>query len=204
MITLFVLEDHFIVVKGLNSIFRSTTEPIKISGYSNRINIAIEEIHRSPVDVIIFDLFLNRVDPILTFRKLKSEFPSIPIMILTKENSLYWKTRMFMEGAHGYLVKDCLPSTIKQIIRLIADGNIVISSEVSDMVKLWRVGNGEYSLMEQDLELVYSLSCGLNPKQLTSSLNKSLSSIEKMISSLRSKVNAKTNYELIRIFFERD
>lgn len=201
MIQIYVIEDQFLIVAGLKAIFHASTESFKITGYSNRIDEAVEQINCHPVDIIILDLFLKVNGPVANIRKLKSEFPKIPVIILTKDSSLYWKTRMFFEGAQAYLVKDVLSVTIKNTIKFVSEGITLVPPEVNRILEYWKLDNEKNVLKSEDLDIIFDISCGLNPKQVAQKYNKSLSTIEKNLEVIRAKFNAKTNTELIRIFF---
>jgi DNA-binding NarL/FixJ family response regulator len=201
MIRIYVIEDHFLIISGLKEILRSTPERIMITGYSNKVAEAIEQLHHHPVDIIVLDLFLQHTCAVSNIRKLKSEFPEIPVVILTMCNFLYWKIKMFKEGAQAYIVKDAPNDVIKNTIRFVHEGKTIIPPEVNSILESWKHDNLNHSLKCEDLDIVYDIFCRLNPKQIAFKYNKSLSSIEKTLATIRAKVNAKSNPDLIRIFF---
>ena len=199
---LYVIEDHFLIIHGLRDMLRSSSEALDIVGYSNKIDKAVVEISSQPVDIIIMDLFIGKTDPVSNIRKLKSEFPAIPILVFTAENSLYWKIRILKEGAQGFLVKNAEPVEIRNTIKLVSRGLTIIPAEVKQIKQL----NSEEDLFSSitffDLDILFELSEGMPLKQIAEKFEKSLSTIEKTLTAIRMKVDAKTNPNLVQIFFQ--
>jgi DNA-binding NarL/FixJ family response regulator len=201
MIKLFLLEDQYIIILGIKAMLRCTTSPINVVGYSNNVDQAVKEIHSSTIDIILLDLSLENADPVKNIRRLKLEFPHIPILIFSMENSLYWKIKMLFEGAQAYVIKDVHASELKKIINLAYQGITMIPPEVNRLVGSQNNKNSQSAITQEDLDIIFDLSIGMYPKQVASKYKMSVSSIGKDLAKIRGKVNVKTNPELISFFF---
>jgi DNA-binding NarL/FixJ family response regulator len=131
MIGLFAIDDHFLIIEGLSQAFNPETDEVGLVGSAITVDDAITKIPGTKTDIIVLDLFIRDTDPVENFRKLRNAFPSIPIVILTMEDSLRWQVKMFKLGVMGFLNKAEKKETMKSVFIQVALGNLVIPDKVS-------------------------------------------------------------------------
>ncbi|MCX6305125.1 MAG: response regulator [Bacteroidetes bacterium] len=131
MIGLFAIDDHFLIIEGLGRAFNAETDEVGLVGSANCVEDAIKKIPATQTDVIVLDLFIGDSDPVANFRQLRNAFPSIPIVILTMEDSLRWQVKMFKLGVMGFLNKAEKKDTLKSVFIQVALGNLVMPDKVS-------------------------------------------------------------------------
>ena len=72
---------------------------------------AIEVLRSSPVDVVLMDVHMNRMDGIEATRRIRSldtDFANIPIIMLTADNSVEISSKSLAAGANVFLTKPVL------------------------------------------------------------------------------------------------
>jgi len=131
MIGLFAIDDHFLIIEGLYKAFNPETDEVGLVGSAFDVDEAIKKIPGTSTDIIVLDLFIGDSDPVANFRQLRNTFPSIPIVILTMEDSLRWQIKMFKLGVMGYLNKAENKEILKSVFVQVANGNLVIPDKVS-------------------------------------------------------------------------
>jgi len=131
MIGLFAIDDHFLIIEGLYQAFNPESNEVGLVGSAMSMEEAMQKIPETKTDIIVLDLFINDGDPVANFRQLHNAFPSIPIVILTMEDSLRWQIKMFKLGVMGFLNKAEKKETLKNIFIQVANGNLVIPDKVS-------------------------------------------------------------------------
>jgi DNA-binding NarL/FixJ family response regulator len=131
MIGLFAIDDHFLIIEGLYKTFNPEIDEIGLVGSALSVEEALKSIPKTKTDIIVLDLFINDSDPVANFRHLRNAFPSIPIVILTMEDSLRWQIKMFKLGVMGFLNKTEKKETLKSVFIQVANGNLVIPDKVS-------------------------------------------------------------------------
>lgn len=202
MINVFILEDHLLIAYGIKHFFRNSSR-ISVVGFSANIDEAIGQITQLKPSVIIMDLFINRNDPVKNFHLLSVNFPSIPVIILSGETSLFWQTKMMLEGAKGYVVKEPEQANLKETIIAVSKGHVVSpGSPTWDKKHFYYFDLCKY-LYAKDLRILQLLSTGLTMKEVSEKLGISYSTITNRINEILILFDAKTTYELIRIFFEQ-
>lgn len=197
MISLFVIDDHFLIGSGFREEFEPAVDSIRIVGYAPDLPSAVKAIETVNVNIIVLDLFIKFQDPVANIRLLRSRFPNIPVVILSFEDSLEWQCRMFNEGAMGFLHKSDGKETMKEVFKQVNSGRIVIPENVARLNNS-NVGNIPKQLLFPDeKEVIQELSDGFTIKEIASARGKTSSSIEKMLRRIRDRFHARTTYELI-------
>jgi len=199
MINVFMIDDHFAIIQGLEFSFSDCPEGIRMTGSSLNLQEALTRIPSLDVQVILLDLFLEKEkNPVDNVRKLKAAFPVIPIIIYTAENSVFWKLKMYEEGVSGFLYKGSDLNTVFCTIQLVMEGNIMISPELLKMVS---AGSDETSfvyLTTNELRVGQYIADGLTLKEIAGKEGKSVSAIEKCSRQIRKKTATKTLPESIK------
>ena len=131
MIGLFAIDDHFLIIEGLYNAFNPETDEVGLIGSALNVDDAMEKIPKTKTDIIVLDLFIGDTDPVANFRRLREAFPTIPVVILTMEDSLRWQIKMFKLGVMGFLNKAEKKETLKSVFIQVANGNLVIPDKVS-------------------------------------------------------------------------
>ena len=131
MIKLFAIDDHFLIIEGLYKSFNPDSKDVEVIGSALSIEEALEKLPTTPTDIIVLDLFIRENDPVLNFQRLHSAFPSLPIVILSMEDSLQWKVKMFRLGVHAFLNKGDSKATMNDVFIRVASGQSVIPDEVT-------------------------------------------------------------------------
>lgn len=203
MIKLFIIEDHYLIVAGLKNIFRSLGNGIHVAGHAQNVQETVQQIREIDVDVIVLDLWIKDDDPVDNIRCLIREYPEIPVVILTVENSFFWQITMFQEGAKAYLLKSDSNSTIRNTLIQVARGMKVIPDEIQQKLLENCSCRNNSRLTAEEHEIVTEYTSGLALKEIAQKTGKSISSLEKKLQKIRLKANARNIPELIKVLFKR-
>lgn len=185
------------MILGLKSLLREYGDKYSIAGSSCFIDSAIKEIPLDKPDVLILDLYIRKLDPLVNIRKLKQNFPTLPIIIHTFETCFSRKLQMFREGIRAWVSKDEDLQAIVRAIDEVSSGASVIPYDVGRILSRDKEGNEEIQLTSDELNILGLLSSGKCCKEIAVDLCKSISSVEKSLQRIREKLGAKSNEELI-------
>ena len=202
MVNIFIIDDHILIIKGLKNIFRSANDQIRIVGSSTDLETAVESLKKCCVNIILLDLYLGVSDPLSNINLLKTNFPEIPIIILSSETSARWKCKAIQAGAHGFVSKSEDINTLKETILLVDKGKSVIPDGLSAYSKPPNMTSGVDLKKSDNHSLIFDLANGMSVKEVANKHNRTISAIEKRLTDVRKEYNAKTNAELVRIFFQ--
>lgn len=200
MISIFIIDDHFLIGAGLREEFDGSDDGIEVAGYAANPVKAVELIGQMHVSIIVLDLFIGFLDPVANIRLLRSRYPQTPIVILSNEESVEWQSRMFAEGARAYLLKSEDREAMKDTLKQVAAGKIVIPETVArhNIRNLRNIPNP--LLLPEEKEILTQLSTGHTIKDIAQKRERTSSAIEKVLKRVRERYNFQTTYELMAFF----
>jgi two-component system, NarL family, response regulator len=76
----------------------------------------------TPFDVVVLDIGLPGIGGLETCRQLKTNYPELPILILTSRNEPELVTRLVQAGVQGYCLKGIAAETLVLAVRSVASG----------------------------------------------------------------------------------
>ena len=206
MIRLFIIEDHPVIVSGLNMLFRNGNNGLDIIDSASHVSEAIKKADPAMFDLFLLDLWIPESNPADNVKQLRKHFPDKPIVIYTSEETAVWHRKMLNAGVKAYIVKTADVSEIRSTLELVASGKTVINGRAfpeEALSEYLSMLEGKFILSPIQLEMVYLLSKGLTQGEVADKTNSSLSKVEKMLKQIRESCGAKTNAELVRILMER-
>jgi DNA-binding NarL/FixJ family response regulator len=92
---------------------------------------AVELARRLRPDVVLMDIRMPRLDGIAATRRLADEVPRTRVLILTTYDLDEYVFEALRAGASGFLLKDSDPDQLVAAIRLINDGEALLSPSVT-------------------------------------------------------------------------
>jgi two-component system, NarL family, response regulator DevR len=169
-ITVFLLDDHEIVRRGLRELLESTDD-IEVVGESGSAKEAARRIPSLRPDVAIFDARLPDGSGIDACREVRSVDPRIKGLILTSYDDEQALTTAVLAGASGFLLKDVRGNGLVDSIRRIAAGeNLLDTGQARDLVETWRVHGADDPrlrvLTPQERRILEHIAAGLTNRQI--------------------------------------
>lgn len=194
-----VVDDHKLVRAGIRELL-STTDDICVVGEATDGATAISVIRQQPADLLLLDLSMPGVAGVDLIRRLGTEFPRLPILMLSMHNDGAIVSRMLKAGAKGYVTKDCEPETLLSAIRKLARGGRFIDPAlVDDMVfEPPEIQAPQRVLSDREFQVLQKLTSGLTLTEIAAQLCLSPKTISTHKTRLMQKLHIKTSAELIR------
>lgn len=127
-VTVFLLDDHEIVRRGLRELLESTPD-ISVIGESASAQEATRRIPALRPDVAIFDARLPDGSGIDACRDVRSVDPTIAGLILTSFDDEAALSAALLAGAAGYVLKDIKGNGLLDAIRRVASGENLLDDE---------------------------------------------------------------------------
>ncbi len=206
MIRLLVIENHeTIIVSGLRQLFRPQRDGIEVAESAISVSVALKTVDISGFDIIILDLWIPDERPLENVKLLKEHFPGKPILVYSSENSSEWIRKMAIAGVNGYVIKDAPRSELKDAISMVGKGNtwftgLSVSGDHVSVSNEFRITTEPLSLIQK--RILEYLVAGKTLKEIADALDTNPNQIEKTLVRIRSKFDAKSNVELIKILID--
>ena len=121
MINVLVIDDHPIVMDGLNNLFANYPE-ISVVGYHSDGQSGFDALQHTPARVVLLDINLPDTNGISLCRKIKVAYPHVSILALSLHNERPVIKSMVQNGAMGYVLKNAPGHEIMEGIRAVSRG----------------------------------------------------------------------------------
>ena len=190
MIKLLIADHHPIIRKGLELLF-SASSNIQIVANLDDGEAIIDFVKKNPVDIILTEIDLPKLNGLTILRILKNDFPNIKTIIFSGQPEEVYAINSIKAGASGYISKAVNIITINEAILKVNDGGTYLSDEINKQLKLGKRVNktGSYykKLSTREAEVLKLLCVGKKNKEVAKELNVN----EKTISTYKARLMRK-------------
>ena len=200
MTKVFIIDDHPMVVEGLQSLL-NRLENIEVSGSVSNAFDAIPFIEKNIPDVILLDINLPEISGIELCKKIHQQFPSIRILGMSTFSERSYISRMIENGASGYLIKSASAEEIAEAIQTVMLGKMYLSVGMEHMMKPLSVFPSDDlpALTKREKEVLQLISEGLTNNQIAEKLFISPLTVDSHRKNLLTKLNVNNTASLITL-----
>lgn len=204
-----ILEEHPLLRYGVAHFLNSQPDMI-VCGDADNIRDARQKIQESKPQLLLTALRLGTGDSIEFLKALKSERPTLLILVYSAFEETIFAERAFRAGAEGYVMKKAPKEELLNAIREIMSGNIYVSHDVAmrsfkksletrseEQHPSTRPSVGIEKLSDREMHIFFLLGSGLGNSQIAHSLNLSVKTIESHRENIKHKLDLSCSRDLI-------
>ena len=133
MIRVLICDDHLIVRQGIKQVL-AEAEDVRVVGEAANGPDAIQQVRAGQVDVVLLDIAMPQRDGLDILKALKSEFPRLPVLMLSTYPDRQYAVRSLKLGAAGYLNKSADSEQMIDAVRSVARGKLFITPSVAEQL----------------------------------------------------------------------
>lgn len=133
MIKVVICDDHLIVRQGIKQVL-AEAEDLCVVGEAANGPDAIQQVRAGQVDVVLLDIAMPQRDGLDILKALKSEFPRLPVLMLSTYPDRQYAVRSLKLGAAGYLNKSADSEQMIDAVRSVARGRLFITPSVAEQL----------------------------------------------------------------------
>lgn len=207
MIKIILADDHIIVRNGIKMLVESQAI-VEVIGEAASGQGVIDLIDSGVIpDIVLSDINMPDVDGIELIKALKSKYPEIKVIILSMIDSEKYVAQAFLEGSHGYLLKNVNEDELIFALKTVANNKKYLCTELVqkllDKVILNLSLESEQLIHHVDLtmreiEVLHLLAEGFTNQEMADKLFLSKRTIEGHRQMLIDKTKSKNTAALIR------
>jgi DNA-binding NarL/FixJ family response regulator len=191
-ITVFLLDDHEIVRRGLRDLLEAEGD-IEVVGEAATQQTAVDRVHALDPDVAVLDVRLEEGNGIEACRDIRSRDPRTTCLILTSFSDDEALFQAIMAGAAGYVLKQIRSSDLVDAVRRVAAGQNLLDPVVTARV-LERIRRGPAQderlarLTEQERRVLDLLAEGMTNREIGEHLHLAEKTVKNYVTALLSKM----------------
>jgi DNA-binding NarL/FixJ family response regulator len=198
-----VADDHALFRRGLQMVLEAEPD-IELVGEASDGVEAVERSQELMPDVILMDVRMPKRSGIEACQAIKDVAPTARIIMLTvsdEEGDLYDAIK---NGASGYLLKDSSIDEVAQAVRVVADGQSLISPSMAvkllDEFKQMSRSDRQVPtprLTDRELEVLGHVAQGLNNREIAKRLFISENTVKNHVRNILEKLQMQSRMEAV-------
>lgn len=208
-IRIVVADDHHILLDGLKALLQKQKD-LEIAGLYNNGVVLFDELAITKPDVALVDINMPGMSGDVLTQKIKEFYPSIYVIALSMYDDAAHIMEMIEAGVSGYLLKNVNDKELLDAIRLVTEGKMYFSAEVSEKITTMVVRQQkkleqpeEPKLTERELEILKLIAQEYSNAQIAETLFISERTVETHRKNMLRKTNNKTVVGLMKYAMER-
>ena len=171
--SLYLADDHQILIDGLTAFF-DNTEELEVIGHANDGMTLLRELNHKKPQIILLDLNMPKFDGLKTLQRLVLDYPQIKVIILSNYDQAHLIKETEKMGAKGYLLKNGSKQELLEAIETVKNGgtyfNIKEAEEETGDEVFVDVFKKRFQLTKREIEIIRLVCNGASTPELSKKL----------------------------------
>ncbi len=198
-IEILIADDHAIVRHGLKQIVADETG-MKVTAEAANSAEVFSLLQKGKWDILILDINMPGVSGLEALKRIKSDYPHLPVLILSMYSEDQYGIRAFQSGADGYLEKISAPEELVKAIRKIVNGGKYLRPTLAEKLA-FSVDEHKNALLHERLsnreyQILCAIASGKSAEDIATELAISKPTVYSYRKRILEKMNLKTNVQL--------
>lgn len=204
MISIAILDDHTMVLKGLESMLEQS-DSIKISQTFNIGQDLLDFLKNKSIDVLLLDINLPESNGIELCGTITKLYPEIAIIGLSNYSETSFIKNMMKNGAKGYLLKNTTKNELIEAIKTVHYGDTYLPEKLKTKLLNESFGGQTSSfipkLTRREKEILQCIADELTNNEIAEKLFISAKTVESHRNSILQKFGVRNTAGLIKEAF---
>jgi len=203
-IKVLIADDHALFREGTHSLINHEKD-MEVVGEANDGDEAIKLVSKLRPHVVLMDIAMPRVNGIEATRRIKADFPSTAVLILTAYDNDQYIVALLEAGAAGYLLKNVSGGDLVNAIRAVHAGEAVLHPTIAQKV-FSRLGSTSREsvtqkqldeLSKREMEILRLAARGMSNQDIATQLYLSRSTIQAHLANIFRKMDVGSRTEAV-------
>ncbi len=205
-IRVLIADDQTVLAEGIKSVLE-TDESLEVVGIAFDGFDALEKMKTATPDVVLMDIRMPNMNGVVATQRVKTEYPSVKVVILTTFDDSDYILNAINNGASGYLLKDIGGAALIDAVKNAYNGDTILPSKIAKRItdaaknivtdreiRLKRA----FSLSDREVEIALMVYEGFTNRQISSALKLTEGTTRNYISSIYIKLNSENRAEAVQ------
>jgi len=204
MIRVFIVDDHPVVIEGIQSLFHNENE-IEWAGHAMNAASCLGFFINNTADVVLMDISMPGMDGVELCAVMKEKYPGIFILGLSTFNQGLYIKKMMENGASGYILKNSRKEELLKAIYTVNSGGIFFSGEAGEALREYQKSASTPlpELSPREKEILELIAEGYTNPQIADKIFLSPFTVDSHRKNLLAKLKVKNTASLIKLAVER-
>lgn len=181
-----LVDDHAILRQGIAMIL-SKEDNFKIVSDLGSGEETLNYLKTNTPDIALIDIGLKDINGLELTEKIVTNYPNIPVLILSMQDEVDYCNKVLRSGAKGYIMKDEVAEKLTNAIKTVMDGQYYMSQRLMDYIIQEYIkyvsspSSNKISielLTDREAEIFSLIGNGMNTKQISTDLHISIKTVE--------------------------
>jgi len=204
-IRVLIADDHTLFRESLRSLLKAA-EDIEVVGEAEDGIEAIYKATQLHPDIVLMDIAMPNINGLQATRRMKSDNPSVKVLILTMYETEQYVSEMLRCGASGYILKRAPARELISAIRAVSQGEAYLSPSIarkvmdkySEQIKAVEKQETEEHLTDRERDIICLIAEGNTNPEIAKLLNISIYTVQTHRLNLMKKLKIHNRTELVR------
>jgi DNA-binding NarL/FixJ family response regulator len=199
-----IVDDHRMFREGIRTQLARHAR-FRVVGEAANAADALTIMREAAPAIVVLDIRMPGASGIELARHLRSDWPDVKILVLSGYDFDQYVRALVRIGIHGYLLKDSPQETLVEALDQIAAGGVVLPPRIASKVMRSYASESahddpkrRWDLTVREIEVLECLHEGLRNADIASHLDISTRTVETHVSSIISKLGARSRTEAVR------
>lgn len=196
VIRILLAEDQTLVRDGLKALLEM--EPgFDVVAVANGEEALLAARRRAP-DIAVLDVRMPVMDGIECTRRLKADYPDLPVLALTTFDDHALVRKCLEAGASAYLLKDIHPDDLANAVRLLVAGETLIPGDLARGLVAEESGpKWSEPLTPRQQEVLELIAAGLTNREIAERLFLSEGTVKNIVSEIYARLNVRDRVQAV-------
>ena len=199
-----LVDDHAVVRRGLRAVLEDELGNVEVQE-AGTARAGLESLRQNQPDALILDIGLPDRNGLDLLKSIHSEWPDLPVLVLSMFDESQYGVRMIKAGASGYVAKASAPENFVTAVRKILGGGRYISPKLGERLAANLSGHFDEepyeALSDREYQIFLMIASGKTASEIANELCLSVKTISTHRAHVLQKTNMKTNAELTHYAF---
>ena len=203
-IKVMVVDDQLELAKEISTVLATDTQ-LKVVGIATDGFDALEQMPEAQPDVVVLDIRMPNMNGVVATQRIKTEYPSVKVLILTTFDDSDYILSAINNGASGYLLKDMGGEALISAVKNAYDGDTILPAKIARRITLAAqnvAADREFRLTrafgfsDREVEIALMMYEGFTNRQISTALRLSEGTTRNYVSSVYEKTNTQNRAEV--------
>ena len=202
-----IVDDHQLIIDGLSGILKDEKIISEIYSAKNGEE-AIEQIRKQPIDCVLMDISMPKINGHDATKVIKQERPDIKVIVVSMYSDASVVIKLLKAGADAFIIKNTGKEEVLRAIERVMNNEKYVSNELNlnlyQHLGLGRNQSTSQNLTPRETEIIRYIGSGMTNHEIAERLFLSTSTVDTHRKNILAKLQLKNTAALVRYAAENN